>query len=118
MKIKFNEREAIYIQIINYYKSMIASGEMKGGDKLPSVRELSAEIEVNPNTIQKAFAELEREGLTYTQRGRGKFVSSDEEKIKNIKVNMSQEIVCDFLGKMSRLGFNQGEIIEIIKKHK
>lgn len=58
MKIEFNEREPIYIQIINHIKMQIASSDIKGGDKLPSVREFSVEIKVNPNTIQRHIVRL------------------------------------------------------------
>lgn len=116
LNIQFNEREAIYVQIINYYKSKIAANHMREGDRLPSVRELSAEVGVNPNTVQRAFAELEREGLAYTLRGKGKFIKCDESQMKSLKLEMSEEIVAKFVSDMKQLGFEKGEIIDIIAK--
>ncbi len=67
---EFNDNLPIYIQIMNLIKSSIASGEIRGGgDKLPSVREFSKELKVNPNTIQRSYQELERENIVFTQRG-------------------------------------------------
>ncbi|KYH35539.1 HTH-type transcriptional repressor YtrA [Clostridium tepidiprofundi DSM 19306] len=114
MNIEFNNIEPIYIQIVNYIKGQIASNKIKGGDKLPSVRELSLKIKVNPNTIQRAYAELEREGLTYTQRGMGKFVTKDENAIKSLKIDMGKDILSNFIKEMKHLGFDKNEILEMI----
>ena len=85
----FNDNLPIYIQIMNLLKSKMVSGEISGGDKLPSVREFSKELKVNPNTIQRAYQELEREELVFTQRGMGTFVTEDIEIIKRLKKNMA-----------------------------
>ena len=68
MRIEFNSNLPIYLQIMNYIKRKIVSGELNGGDKLPSVRELSQELTVNPNTVQRTYQELERDNLTYTKQ--------------------------------------------------
>ena len=114
MKIEFNEREPIYIQIINHIKTQIASSNIKGGDKLPSVRELSVEIKVNPNTIQRAYGEIEREGLAYTKRGMGKFVTEDDSIIKKLKVHMAKDVLEKFMNEMNHLGFTKNEIIQMV----
>ncbi len=114
MKIEFNEREPIYIQIINHIKMQIASSDIKGGDKLPSVREFSVEIKVNPNTIQRAYSEIEREGLAYTKRGMGKFVTEDESIIKKLKVHMGKNVLEKFISEMNHLGFTRNEIIQMV----
>lgn len=115
MHIEFNNIEPIYIQIINHYKKLIASGELKGSEKLPSVRELALELKVNPNTIQKAFSELEREELVYTVRGTGKFVVDNMDVVKKLKVNMAKEVIENFITSMKSLGFEEKEIIEVLK---
>ena len=74
-QLDLKNKKTIYEQIIDGFKSMISSGEMAAGEKLPSVRELSAALTVNPNTIQKAYRCLEDEGWIYTVTGRGAFVS-------------------------------------------
>jgi DNA-binding transcriptional regulator YhcF (GntR family) len=112
----FNESLPIYTQIMNLIKKKIVSGELKGGDKLTSVRESSTEFKVNPNTIQRAYQELEREGLVFTQRGMGTFVTEDAETIKSLKNNMASNIIKSFLIDMKSLGFNSEDIIELINE--
>lgn len=92
----------------------MVSGEISGGDKLPSVRELSKELKVNPNTIQRAYQELEREELVFTQRGMGTFVTEDIEIIKSLKRNMARELVDRFFMEMKKLGFNSDEVKSIV----
>ena len=85
---KFDDDRAIYIQIVEKFKLMIASGIYEKGSKIPSVRELSAEAGVNPNTMQKALSELEREGLITAMRTSGRYITEDEEAIKSTKKNL------------------------------
>ena len=115
-KMNFDDNLPIYIQIMNLIKSDIASGVINGGDKLPSVREYSKKLKVNPNTIQRTYQELEREGLVFTQRGMGTFVTEDMEMIKNSKKDMASEIIHSFLEEMKGLGFNTDEIINILSE--
>lgn len=116
MDYKFNENIPIYLQIISKIKSEIVNGTIKCGDKLPSVREMAQALKVNPNTLQRAYQELEREGITYTQRGMGTFVKEDNKIIMDIKKETSKEIVNNFIKGMKSLGFSENEIIEIIKE--
>lgn len=109
---EFNSNLPIYIQIMNLIKTKIASGELNGGDKLPSVREFSKEMKVNPNTIQRVYQELEREELVFTQRGMGTFVTEKTEIIKNLKKDRAAELINQFFLDMESLGFG----IDAIKK--
>ena len=72
-------RKSIYEQVMDSLKSAIMTGKLPKGEKLPSVRELSKQISVNPNTVQKAYRELERQGYIYTQTGVGTFVADKSE---------------------------------------
>lgn len=72
---KFNNESPIYLQIVEIIKTQIAQGVLKPGDQVPAVRELAVTAGVNPNTMQKALAELEREGVLYSQRTAGRFVA-------------------------------------------
>ena len=112
----FDDNLPIYIQIMNLIKSKMVSGETSGGDKLPSVREFSKELKVNPNTIQRTYQELEREDLVFTQRGMGTFVTEDEEIIKDLKKSMATDIVSKFLIEMEKLGFKPDEIMKIVSE--
>lgn len=115
-KMEFKDNLPIYIQIINLIRKNIASGLIKEGEKLQSVRELSIEFKVNPNTIQRAYSELEREKLVYTQRGMGTFVTEDKNIIIKLKDNMAINIVNNFILDMKSIGMKQEEIISMIEK--
>jgi len=112
--LNFNENLPIYIQIMNLIKKRIIKGELKEGDKLPSVRELSTELKVNPNTVQRSYQELERENLVYTQRGMGTFVTEDQNIIKELKQNVASNLVNSFIEDMKSLGFSLEDIVTII----
>ena len=111
-----NADRPIYAQLVEKIQRDIVSGVYKAGDKIPPVRELAAEAAVNPNTMQKALAELERIGLLYTQRTSGRFVTEDEEMINKIKNKMASEQIKVFLENMKQLGYDTEETISIIKE--
>jgi GntR family transcriptional regulator len=114
MAFKFDENLPIYIQIMDYIKKKVIIGEIKEGDKLPSVRELSSELKVNPNTISRAYQELEREGFTYTQRGMGTFITEDKDILFNLKKTMAKDIVSKFIYQIKELHFSKEEILTLL----
>ena len=85
MQYNFNNEYPIYLQIVEIITSEITSGTLKPGEKLLSVREYAQKFRVNPNTVVKALSILEDDKLIYTERTNGKFVTNDEELIKNFK---------------------------------
>ncbi len=105
----------IYAQLVERIQMQIVSGQYPAGGKLPSVRELAAVAAVNPNTMQKAFAELERSGLIITQRTNGRTVTEDQQKIRDIKEALAQEHVNNFFTKMKELGYTEQEAIELLR---
>ena len=113
---KFNDEQPIYQQIISQIKERIVAGEWKAGDKLKSVRELALEAGVNPNTMQKALAELEREGLVYSQRTAGRFVSDNKEKTDRLLEEMTMECIKTFVAQMEKMGYKKEQIIEMLNK--
>ncbi|OXT07308.1 GntR family transcriptional regulator [Thermoanaerobacterium thermosaccharolyticum] len=117
MKVEFNEKMPIYIQIMDMIKRDIVTKKLNGGDKLPSVREMAESLKVNPNTVQRAYQELERENVTYTQRGMGTFITENTEKLASLKREMAKEIVESFVTGMRSLGFNSNEILEIVEEY-
>ena len=82
---------------------------------MASVRDLSRELKVNPNTIQRSYQELEREDLVFTQRGMGTFVTEDENIIIELKENMASNIVKSFIQDMKSIGYDKEEIIKLIQ---
>ena len=106
----------IYAQLVERIQMQIVSGQYPPGGKLPSVRDLAAVAAVNPNTMQKAFAELERSGLIITQRTNGRTVTEDENMIRQIKAELAKEHVDTFFMKMKELGYTEQEAVELLKK--
>jgi len=106
----------IYIQLVEQLKLMIISGKYKPGDRLPSVRDLAADASVNPNTMQRALSELERENLIITNRTSGKFISEDDVMIQRLKQNLAKDEIQKFFENMENLGFGHEEILGILKE--
>ncbi|QLY78157.1 GntR family transcriptional regulator [Clostridium intestinale] len=113
---KFNESTPIYMQIIQKIKADIVSGRLKGGDKMPSVREFSENFKVNPNTVQRVFQELEREGITYSQRGIGTFIVDGDDILKELKDTQAQRYTERFVDEMKELGMNKEDISKYLLK--
>ncbi|MCP1109921.1 GntR family transcriptional regulator [Lachnospiraceae bacterium PF1-21] len=109
-----DENRPIYLQLMERIEQDIVSGKYNPGDKLPSVRDLALEAGVNPNTMQKAMSELERDGLIHAKRTSGRFITEDENMIKELKRELAQEHIRAFIENMRQLGFDINEIPELI----
>lgn len=112
----FETDRPIYIQLKEQLLLMIVSGIYPAGAKLPAVRDLAAEASVNPNTLQKALSELERDSLVYTQRTSGRFVTEDENMIAQAKKELAIDQIEQFLKKMAGLGFTREETLALLEK--
>lgn len=106
----------IFIQIVEWIQMEIISGKYSPGDKLPSVRDLAAVAAVNPNTMQKALTELERTGLVYSKRTSGRFITEDAKMIEELKNNLAQEQIKEFLENMSKLDYKKSETLSLIQE--
>ena len=115
MEWNFRNDQPIYFQLTQRLTEAIVSGIYAPGEKLPSVRELALEAGVNPNTVQRALTELEREGLVFSQRTAGRFVTENENMIVNAKLRIADERVSEFLRSMKTLGCGRQEIISLIE---
>jgi len=107
----FDNERPIYVQLVEKIRIEIISGKLKLGERLPSVRELALTARVNPNTMQKALVELEDEGLVYTERTNGKFVTENKELIEKIKKKLAEEKVNNYLTDMKNIGITYEEAI-------
>jgi DNA-binding transcriptional regulator YhcF (GntR family) len=114
MKWNIDSERPVYIQLVEQIQAGIISGFFKPGDKLPSVRDFAANAGVNPNTMQRALTELERNGLLYTNRTSGRYITSDLKMIKELKRQSAKDITVGFLEKMKQLGFKEEESLEIV----
>ena len=115
MKWPFNNDRPIYAQIISHIERGIVTGEFPPGSTLPSVRVLAEEAEVNPNTMQKALADLESKGLLYTQRTAGRFVTEDSKMIENLKQDLAKDYISAFLTGMQSIGIDKSETVKMLK---
>ena len=116
MNFEFDNNMPIYIQLVKQLKSYIISGRLSPGERLLSVRELALMSKVNPNTMQRALAELESMGLVNTERTSGRYVTSDIKLINRYKEEMAVDIVNKFFISMESLGFNKEETIGYISR--
>lgn len=106
----------VYLQIMQKIKSDIGNGTLRGGDRLPSVRELSERMTVNPNTMQRVMMELEREGVVTTRRGVGTFVSDDPEMVVTLRDTQAEKYTKRYVGEMKALGIPGDEVLRRVKR--
>ena len=112
----FDNERPIYVQLVEKLRIEIVSGKLKNGERIPSVRELALTARVNPNTMQKALAELEAEGLVYTERTNGKFVTANKELIEKIKRKLAKEKVNNYIKDMKNIGITYEQSIQYLQE--
>jgi DNA-binding transcriptional regulator YhcF (GntR family) len=111
---QFSNDAPIYAQLVEQIKVGIVTGAFPTGERLPSVRDLATEAGVNPNTMQRAMAELERDGLVYSQRTAGRFVTEDKERIESAKRGLAERHIKTFREAMFQLGYRQEELASLL----
>lgn len=116
MKWQFSNDAPIYTQLIDQIQVGIVSGAFPPGERLPSVRDLATEAGVNPNTMQRALAELERDGLVYSQRTAGRFVTEDQTMIDHVKRSLAQRHIQAFWEAMTHLGYDREEVLALMRQ--
>ena len=116
MEWKFRNDLPIYSQLVDQIKLAIVSGVFPPGERLSSVRDMAAEAGVNPNTLQRALQELERQGLVYSQRTSGRYVTEDIRVIEDSKRALAQGQLAAFLAAMKQLGYERAEIIARVEE--
>ena len=110
MEWNFRNGIPIYTQIIDEMTMRIASGAYKPGDKVPAVRELAMDAGVNPNTMQRALAELERRGLVYSERTSGRFITNEESVLKDLREDLAKHYFDELTEKLSKIGMDHEDI--------
>lgn len=114
---EFKASEPIYIQIMEEIKRQIVSGERGPGDKVEPVRDLARTLGVNPNTVQRAFSELEREGLMYTERTSGRYITADRARLLRVREQSLMQTVADFVGHMRLSGLADIDIVGLVRQY-
>lgn len=117
MFFELNENTPIYIQLAEQIKIDIISGNLQPGERLLSVRELALKSQINPNTVQRALAELEQTGLVYTERTNGKFVTEDALLIESFKKEYARKLTERFLKSMESIGLDKATALNYIEKN-
>ncbi|MGI6211425.1 MAG: GntR family transcriptional regulator [Anaerovoracaceae bacterium] len=119
MEWKFNNGTPIYAQIVTQLSQRIASGAYAPGERLPSVRDLAADAGVNPNTMQRALAELERRELVHSERTSGRFITDDQDTLRSLHTQLAERYISELFQKLYALGMTDGEIItQIMERQK
>ena len=113
--IDYSDKRPIYEQIAGRFQALIVSGVMEADEKLPSVRSLAVELSINPNTIQRAYMELEKDGFIYTVKGRGNFVKKDDELMRRQKEKLLTGLE-EQVGVCLRQGIDKKEILGCVEK--
>ncbi|MFD2443080.1 GntR family transcriptional regulator [Bacillus sp. CGMCC 1.16607] len=112
----FHGTKPIYLQLVDRIHRQIIRGEIKSGEKLPSVREMAIQSGVNPNTVQRTYSELERMNTVETRRGQGTFVTENEVILSDLRKSLQLDLVREFTVSMTEMGFTLVEMIEVLKK--
>ena len=113
---EFNASQPIYKQIIDDFKKKLIRGELKEGDKIPSQREYAEEVRVNPNTVQRAYREMESMHMVETLRGQGTYISISTDRLEEIKMEMAVNLVDYFISEMESLGYSLEDMFKILKQ--
>lgn len=116
MQWKLSDNRPIYVQLMETITAAIASGTLAAGSRLPSVREMAAQAGVNPNTMQRALAELERDGLLYSQRTAGRFVTDQSDRITQKRKELAMQQIRIFLSSMKEMGYTSEQTLNLIQQ--
>src|SRR5699024_935131 len=114
MSFEFDNNKPIYLQLVDIIKLKIISKELKPGSKLSSVRDMAQEFGVNPNTMQRALSELERENLLYSQRTSGRFVTDNEDNINQLREEVAKIEILSIYNILTKLVYKKEELIELV----
>jgi GntR family transcriptional regulator len=116
MKWQFESGRPIYLQIVDELTMRIANGTYPPGAKLPSVRDLAIEAGVNPNTMQRAMSEMESRGLVHSERTSGRFVTKEEQVLKELHDGLAAEYIREFVEKLRRIGIKDEDIADAVNR--
>lgn len=111
MDFSFDNDRPVYLQLVEQLRAALLSGVYHPGQRLPSVRDLSAAAKVNPNTMQRALSQLEDEGLLFTERTNGKFVTLDEARIATLREALAESMTREYLSRLRRIGLSKSDAI-------
>ena len=111
----YQDRRPLYEQIVEKFRHLILNGALKPGEKMPSVRQLAMDLSINPNTVQRAYMQLEQEGLIYPVKGKGNFIA-DSQEVRKASVNAYKRELKSLIQKGKVMGMEEEELIYIIRE--
>ncbi|MFE1631317.1 GntR family transcriptional regulator [Brevibacillus reuszeri] len=114
---EFNASKPIYLQLADRIHRQIISGELKAGEKLLSIRDMGIKYSMNPNTVQRAYSELEREGILETKRGQGTFVSERQDRLVLQRDKLKHDQIRQFVQVMQEMGYSAAEILSGLEEY-
>ena len=111
----YQDRRPLYEQVEEKFRNLILNGALEPGSRMPSVRQLAMELSINPNTIQRAYMQLEQEGLIYPVKGKGNFIA-DSEEVRKISIISYTKELQDLIRKGKAIGVEEEDLIYIIRE--
>ncbi len=117
MRLKLDSRAPVYVQVIQYFKEQIASGALEKGEEIPSRRELASQLKINPNTVQRAYKEMEEAKLIYTEGNMPSKITTDEKVIKHVREQLLTEAIQNFISSVHTLNISLEELIPLVKEN-
>ncbi|WP_033829467.1 GntR family transcriptional regulator [Bacillus andreraoultii] len=117
MNVKFNNRDPVYVQVIQHFKEQIAKGYYEPGQEIPSRRELANQLKINPNTAQRAYKEMEEQGLIFTEGNLPSRITKDEQVLKGVRNELIMEAVETFVTSVRTINVPLEEVISLVKEN-
>ncbi|WP_099156613.1 GntR family transcriptional regulator [Virgibacillus ndiopensis] len=114
--IKFNNRDPVYVQVVRHFKEQIATGMLEPGKEIPSRRELANKLKINPNTAQRAYKEMEEEGLIYTERNLPSRITKDEQVLGGVREELILQAVDSFVSSIRSINVPVDEVLSLVKE--
>ncbi|MFJ7936262.1 GntR family transcriptional regulator [Sporosarcina sp. NPDC096371] len=115
MDVKFNNRDPVYVQVIRHFKEQIATGIFEPGQEIPSRRELANQLKINPNTAQRAYKEMEEQGLIFTEGNLPSRISKDEQVLKMVREELIVEAVNTFVHSIRSINVPVHDALDLVK---
>jgi GntR family transcriptional regulator len=115
MNVNFNNRDPVYLQIVRYFKEQIAIGALEPGEEIPSRRELANKMKVNPNTAQRAYKEMEEQGLIYTEKNYPSKITTDQKILGNVREELLIEAVDQFVTSVRSINAPVEELLDLVR---
>lgn len=115
MEAKFNNRDPVYVQVIQHFKEQMAKGYYEPGQEIPSRRELANTLKINPNTAQRAYKEMEEQGLIFTEGNLPSRITKDEQMLKRVREELIREAVDQFVHSVQTINVELPEVLDLVK---